>query len=135
MPLPFQAKVKSRIPRFIDRCGKMQEALETAGNEAEHLVGGEFTSRLSSRHGQTPGQKKRIPGSPIRSVGEMMKVDPMSKLISVDGTDDSAYLTPCILPFADGIERVNVTELICGMQFHPHSGFPEFLLRLDDIRV
>ena len=65
----------------------------------------------------------------------MMEVDPMSKLISVDGTDDPAYLTSCFLPFPDGIERVNVAELICGMQFHPHSRFPEFLLRLDDIRV
>ena len=45
MPLPFQAKVKSRIPRFTDRREKTTESHETAAYEVEYRVGGEFACR------------------------------------------------------------------------------------------
>ena len=45
MPLPFLAKVKSRIPPFTDRCGKTTENPETAAYEVECRVGGEFACR------------------------------------------------------------------------------------------
>ena len=60
MPLPFQAKVKSRIHRFTDRCGKVTES---HGNS---VVGGRSIAsvvnspvELFCRPGQSPGQKKR----------------------------------------------------------------------------
>ena len=59
MPLPFQAKVKSRIHRFTDRCGKTTESPETAAYEVEYRVGGEFACRAVQPPRQSPGQKKK----------------------------------------------------------------------------
>ena len=49
MPLPFQAKVKSRIPRFTDRCEKITVSPETAAYEAEYRVGGGLACRAVRR--------------------------------------------------------------------------------------
>ena len=40
LPLPFQVKVKSRIHRLTDRCGKVTESHETAAYEVEYRVWG-----------------------------------------------------------------------------------------------
>ena len=59
MPLPFQAKVKRRIPRFTDRCGKTTESPETAAYEAEYRVGGEFACRAVQSLKTVSGSKEK----------------------------------------------------------------------------
>ena len=57
MPLPFQAKVKSRIHRFTDRCGKTTDNPETAAYKVEYRVGGELTG-IAATPSQTDSRSK-----------------------------------------------------------------------------
>ena len=45
--------------------------------------------------------------------------------------DDPADFLPYLLPFRDGVQRIDVTELLSGVQHSLHTGFPEFLLTAD----
>ena len=71
MPLPFQAKVKSRIHRFTDRCGKTTESHETAAYEVEYRVGDEFACRAVQSPRQSLGQKKESPAVMTRDNREL----------------------------------------------------------------
>ena len=59
MPLPFLAKVKSRIPRFTVRCEKTTVSPETAAYEMEYSVGGEFPSRAVQPPQIVSGSKEK----------------------------------------------------------------------------
>jgi hypothetical protein len=67
--LPFQAEVKSRIPRFADRCGKMTGSPGTAAYEVGYRVGGEFTCWLNSRPEKLRVKRKVRPPAILSECG------------------------------------------------------------------